>query len=92
MQIPAEPLNDLMRFTAGMGATGETYLVGPDGLMRSQSRFTDARTLLETKVNNQAVQDGKTGKSGARVVADYRAYQSCPSTLPSISAASLTCC
>ena len=40
--------------------------------MRSQSRFTDARTLLETKVDNQAVQDGKTGKSGARVVADYR--------------------
>jgi methyl-accepting chemotaxis protein len=72
VQIPAEPLNDLMRFTAGMGATGETYLVGPDGLMRSQSRFTDARTLLETKVDNQAVQDGKSGKSGARVVADYR--------------------
>jgi methyl-accepting chemotaxis protein len=72
VQIPAEPLNDLMRFTAGMGATGETYLVGPDGLMRSQSRFTETPTLLETKVDNQAAQDGKSGKSGARIVADYR--------------------
>jgi methyl-accepting chemotaxis protein len=72
VQIPAEPLNDLMHFTAGMGATGETYLVGPDGLMRSQSRFTDTPTLLETKVENQAVQDGKSGKSGARLVTDYR--------------------
>ena len=35
-----------MHFTQGMGETGETYLVGPDGLMRSQSRFTDEPTLL----------------------------------------------
>jgi methyl-accepting chemotaxis protein len=72
VQIPAEPLNDLMRFTAGMGATGETYLVGPDGLMRSQSRFSEKPTLLETKLDNDAAQDGKSGKSGARIVADYR--------------------
>ena len=72
VQIPAEPLNALMRFTAGMGDTGETYLVGPDGLMRSQSRFSDAPTLLETKVDNPSVRDGQSGKSGARIVADYR--------------------
>ena len=61
-----------MRFTAGMGDSGETYLVGPDGLMRSQSRFSDAPTLLETKVDNLSVRDGQSGKSGARIVADYR--------------------
>ena len=61
-----------MRFTAGMGDTGETYLVGPDGLMRSQSRFSDTPTLLETKVDNPSVRDGRSGKSGARIVADYR--------------------
>ena len=72
VQIPAEPLNALMRFTAGMGDSGETYLVGPDGLMRSQSRFSDAPTLLETKVDNPSVRDGQSGKSGARIVADYR--------------------
>jgi len=72
VQIPAEPLNDLMRFTAGMGDTGETYLVGPDGLMRSQSRFSDVPTLLETKVDNPSVREGQSGKSGAHIVADYR--------------------
>ena len=72
VQIPAEPLNALMRFTAGMGDSGETYLVGPDGLMRSQSRFSDTPTLLETKVDNPSVRDGQSGKSGARIVADYR--------------------
>jgi methyl-accepting chemotaxis protein len=72
VQIPSEPLNELMHFTAGMGATGETYLVGPDQMMRSQSRFTPTPTLLETKVDNASVRDGENGYSGAHIVADYR--------------------
>jgi methyl-accepting chemotaxis protein len=72
VQIPAEPLNELMHFTAGMGATGETYLVGPDGLMRSQSRFIETPTLLETKVDNASVREGAAAKSGAHTVEDYR--------------------
>jgi methyl-accepting chemotaxis protein len=72
VQIPAEPLNELMHFTSGMGATGETYLVGPDGLMRSQSRFVSEPTLLSTKVDNASVRSGKEGKSGAHIVEDYR--------------------
>ncbi len=72
VQIAAEPLNDLMHFTAGMGATGETYLVGADGLMRSQSRFIPTPTLLKTKVDNASVRDGIAGNSGAHVVDDYR--------------------
>jgi len=72
VQIPAEPLNELMHFTQGMGETGETYLVGPDGLMRSQSRFIKDPTLLRTKVENASVRDGLKGESGAHVVPDYR--------------------
>lgn len=72
VQIPAEPLNELMHFTAGMGDTGETYLVGPDALMRSQSRFIASPTLLETKVDNASVREGVMGKSGAHAVRDYR--------------------
>ncbi len=72
VQIPAEPLNELMHFTAGMGETGETYLVGKDAMMRSQSRFIATPTLLATKVDNDSVKDGEKGKSGAQIVADYR--------------------
>lgn len=72
VQIPAEPLNDLMHFTSGMGATGETYLVGEDGLMRSQSRFISSPTLLEVKADTASVREGTEGKSGAHVVRDYR--------------------
>lgn len=44
MQFPATKINRLMTFdknwaTAGLGETGETFLAGPDGLMRSDSRL-----------------------------------------------------
>jgi class 3 adenylate cyclase len=43
MQFPASKINRLMTFdqqwqNAGMGDTGETFLAGPDNLMRSDSR------------------------------------------------------
>jgi class 3 adenylate cyclase len=44
LQFPISKINDLMTVNgkweaAGMGKTGETYLVGPDDLMRSDSRL-----------------------------------------------------
>lgn len=72
VQIPAEPLNALMHLSAGMGASGETYLVGPDRLMRSQSRFTPESTLLSTKVDNASTREGAGGKRGAHIIEDYR--------------------
>jgi methyl-accepting chemotaxis protein len=43
-QLPIERLNNIMSYDqkwqqVGMGDSGETYLVGPDKLMRSQGRF-----------------------------------------------------
>ena len=44
LQFPISKINDLMTVdrqweAAGMGETGETILIGPDGLMRSDSRL-----------------------------------------------------
>ena len=44
LQFPISKINNLMTVgkqwqDAGMGSTGETFLVGPDGLMRSDSRL-----------------------------------------------------
>lgn len=37
LQIPLEEINNIMQERAGMGESGETYLVGPDKRMRSDS-------------------------------------------------------
>ena len=36
-QIPLDQINEIMFRRDGMGKTGESYLVGQDGLMRSDS-------------------------------------------------------
>jgi methyl-accepting chemotaxis protein len=72
VQLPAKPINDILRYTGGMGETGETYIVGNDMTMRSQSRFSNESTLLETKVDTLSVRRGLNGFDGAHIIPDYR--------------------
>ena len=72
VQLPAEPINAILRFSEGMGRTGETYVVGNDLTMRSQSRFSTESTVLKTKVDTPSVNEGLGGFEGALVIADYR--------------------
>lgn len=61
-----------MQVTAGMGKSGETYLVGSDFLMRSDSRFYKGRSILMTEVDTPSVRDALKGKSGVKIINDYR--------------------
>lgn len=72
VQLPREPIEAVMVRKEGMGDTGETYAVGPDGLMRNQSRFIRTPTLLNTKVDTEAVSEGLAGVSGSKIITDYR--------------------
>lgn len=71
-QLPIKQLNAVMQVTAGMGKTGETYLVGADLLMRSDSRFYSYRNILERKVDTISVTSALEGKHGIHVISDYR--------------------
>ncbi|NIZ63487.1 GGDEF domain-containing protein [Sedimentitalea sp. CY04] len=70
-QISIEPINAIMQVTAGMGETGETYLVGPDTMMRSDSRFL-GNSLLSKSVDTVSVAQALTGFDGVQLVDDYR--------------------
>ena len=72
VQLPKEPINQLLQFSEGLGQTGETYIVGTDQLMRSQSRFIKDSTLLRTKVDTIAANRGIAGFGGAEIIDDYR--------------------
>ncbi len=72
VQIPAQPINEIMQFSSGMGETGETYLVGRDGLMRSDSRFFSESSVLKTTVASASVAKAFSGESGIDIVRDYR--------------------
>ena len=72
LQTPITRLNAIMNERAGLGETGETYLVGPDKLMRSDSRFSPESTVLEREVDTTSVQKALAGKSGTVILDDYR--------------------
>jgi methyl-accepting chemotaxis protein len=67
-QMPIDRINAVMQVDAGMGETGETYLVGRDKLMRSDSRLIDADTILEQRVDTPTVRAALDGETGAQIV------------------------
>jgi methyl-accepting chemotaxis protein len=78
-RVPLATINAIMTERAGMGKTGETYIVGPDKLMRSDS-FLDPKhhSVLASfadpdrgKVDTEAARQALAGESGADVIIDY---------------------
>ena len=80
LQLPMETINAIMQERTGMGKTGETYLVGVDKLMRSDS-FLDkqghsvaasfAGTVKDNGVDTEAVESALAGESDAKIITDY---------------------
>jgi len=63
-QMPIERLNGILQNSDGLGETGETYLVGQDFLMRSDSRFAEESTILKRRVDIDAVRLALAGDQG----------------------------
>ncbi|MEE9355398.1 MAG: methyl-accepting chemotaxis protein [Methylococcaceae bacterium] len=71
-QMPIDNINTVMQEKAGLGDSGETYLVADDLLMRSQSRFSKENTIFVTKVDTAAAKHVFSGKKGNDLISDYR--------------------
>lgn len=71
-QMPIDRINQVMRVSAGMGETGETYIVGKDLLMRSASRFSEESTVLKTQVTPDTANRALEGENGVLEIMDYR--------------------
>jgi methyl-accepting chemotaxis protein len=71
-QINIPEINAIMTERTGLGDTGETYLVGYDQLMRSDSRFEKASAVMQKKVDTDATRAIQQGRSGYITNKDYR--------------------
>ena len=78
-QMPLDRITGVMSERAGLGKTGETYLVGPDLLMRSDS-YLDPKNHSVTasfrrpetgKVETEAAKRAIAGQTGAEIIIDY---------------------
>ena len=80
MQISNEQINTIMQERTGMGETGETYLVGSDKRMRSDSYLDPTGHSVEASfrgtverngVDTDAINNTFAGRSGAEIITDY---------------------
>jgi len=72
IEIPFGHLDTMLTQRAGLGQTGEMYLVGEDGFMRSNSRFSVEPTILKKEVDTEATREAFDGYVGKKVIYDYR--------------------
>lgn len=75
VRFTGEPIDEILRYVAGMGQTGQTYIVGNDFLMRSQSRFDRDRTSLIRAVETGPAREALNGFSGSQIAQDYRGVE-----------------
>jgi methyl-accepting chemotaxis protein len=54
-QMPTGRIGEVLDRTQGLGASGETYLVGQDGLVRNDSSKTDGNDVLTLPLQGEAV-------------------------------------
>ncbi len=79
LQLSLEAINNIMQQREGMGETGETYLVGPDKLMRSDSFLDPTNHSVKASfanpttgsVNTEAAREALAGQSDSKIIIDY---------------------
>ena len=72
-QVSTTQIDQIMNESTGLGETGETYLVGSDFMMRSDSRFLKSgeTSILKQKVRTESVEAALANKPGENIVLDY---------------------
>ncbi len=71
-QMPIARINSVMNNRAGLGETGETFIIGADHLMRNDSRFFEESTILQARLQNDAIDSALQGEPASAFSDDYR--------------------
>ncbi len=79
LQLPLDKIDSIMQAREGMGHSGETYLVGSDKLMRSDSFLDVAGHSVKASfanpsrgsVNTDAMTEALAGKTDRKIIRDY---------------------
>jgi methyl-accepting chemotaxis protein len=71
-QMPIDRINALMSRPEGLGSTGETIIVGSDGLLRNDSKFTETNDILSQRLGGDTVLSALSGNAARGMRSDYR--------------------
>jgi len=82
LQLSLDAINNIMQQRDGMGQTGETYLVGSDKLMRSDSFLDPTNHSVKASfanpnkgsVDTEAAREALAGKTDQKIIIDYNGH------------------
>ncbi|MDB5542099.1 MAG: hypothetical protein JWQ89_3826 [Devosia sp.] len=72
IQMPIAPINRMLQDNTNLGQTGESFFVGADKLLRSDSVFSEGDDTLTTTYDNPIVDAALAGTTGSGTSTDYR--------------------
>ncbi|MEM6490674.1 MAG: cache domain-containing protein, partial [Pseudomonadota bacterium] len=67
LQMPIDRITEVIGDRNGLGETGEALAVGPDQLMRTESRLTEGPDILTTRIENNAIAAALGGETGVGI-------------------------
>jgi methyl-accepting chemotaxis protein len=70
--VPAGPLGQVIGYRQGLGSSGDTIIVGLDGLARSDSAATPDNDVLKPTIFDNVIKAAVTGVPGDTSAADFR--------------------
>jgi methyl-accepting chemotaxis protein len=71
-QMPIDAINAVMNEKEGLGETGETIIVGADGLLRNDSRFSETNDILKTRFESEVLKPVMNGQHAEVISEGYR--------------------
>jgi methyl-accepting chemotaxis protein len=72
ISIAPDVVGKVVSYRQGLGASGDTIIVGEDGLARSDSAFTDDSDVLKPTIFDAVIKDGVTGVPGDTEAPNFR--------------------
>ena len=82
VQMPVAGINTMMQNKANLGATGESFFVGEDHLLRNDSSFSPEDDTLTTVYDNAVVNAALAGESASGITTDYRGQRMIATAMP----------
>ena len=82
IQLPVAKMSELMMDKTGMGETGEVIVVGKDGWMLTDSRFSKESTVLKRQIKTRPSEAVLAGNTATLIAPDYRGIEIIASVKP----------
>ncbi len=74
-RLSIDKINTILQSNAGMGETGDAFMVGSDYLLRSDSRFATGSSVLAQEINTLSTQKALAGETGFETIENHLGEQ-----------------